>query len=233
MDSPINLFKQATSSLSNVLDARPAAHAYRPTDVVPRTERDPRIARYPSASIPDAEECSLEDLRDALTEILWAVSHAIQDNSNEAYRYVLHAAELLRTRPPNAFADPRVYDSPSAAPSAPRGGLAPWVARKVSTYIETHLESRIGAADLAELANRSVYHFCRAFRESFSEPPHTYVMRRRIERAQGLMLQTNLSLAQIALDCGLADQAHLNKSFRRFVGQSPGAWRRARSAFPP
>jgi AraC family transcriptional regulator len=58
-------------------------------------------------------------------------------------------------------------------------------------------------------------------------------MRRRIERAQGLMLQTNLSLAQIALDCGLADQAHLNKSFRRFVGQSPGAWRRARSALPP
>jgi transcriptional regulator GlxA family with amidase domain len=103
----------------------------------------------------------------------------------------------------------------------------------VSTYIETHLESAISAADLAELADRSVYHFCRAFRESFSEPPHTYVMRRRIERAQGLMLQTNLSLAQIALDCGLADQAHLNKSFRRFVGQSPGAWRRARSALPP
>jgi transcriptional regulator GlxA family with amidase domain len=161
------------------------------------------------------------------------VSHAIQDNSNEAYGYVLHAAELLRTRPPDALADPHVYDSPTAAPSAPRGGLPPWVARKVSTYIETHLESAISAADLAELADRSVYHFCRSFRESFSEPPHTYVMRRRIERAQGLMLQTNLSLAQIALDCGLADQAHLNKSFRRFVGQSPGAWRRARSALPP
>jgi hypothetical protein len=73
-------------------------------------------------------------------------------------------------------------------------------------------------------------HFCRAFRESFDESPHKYVMRRRIERAQGLMLQTNLSLAQIAIECGLADQAHLNKSFRRFVGECPGAWRRARVA---
>jgi AraC family transcriptional regulator len=47
------------------------------------------------------------------------------------------------------------------------------------------------------------------------------------------MLQTSLPLAQIAVDCGLADQAHFNRSFRRFVGQSPGAWRRARTALPP
>jgi AraC family transcriptional regulator len=57
-------------------------------------------------------------------------------------------------------------------------------------------------------------------------------MRRRIERAQGVMLRTSSSLAQIAAECGLADQAHLNKSFRRFVGESPGAWRRARTAPP-
>jgi AraC-like DNA-binding protein len=100
----------------------------------------------------------------------------------------------------------------------------------VSAYIEAHLDSKIGAADLAGLAKLSIFYFCRAFRASFGEPPHTYVMRRRVERAQGMMLQTNSSLAQIAIECGLADQAHLNKSFRRFVGESPGAWRRARAA---
>jgi AraC-like DNA-binding protein len=47
-------------------------------------------------------------------------------------------------------------------------------------------------------------------------------------RAQGLMLATGASLSQIAADCGLADQAHFTKLFRRFVGDSPGAWRRAR-----
>ena len=120
----------------------------------------------------------------------------------------------------------------SAAPQIARGGLAPWMVRKLSTYIETHLDSTISSVDLAEMAEQSVSHFGRAFRESFDEAPHTYVMRRRIERAQGLMLQTNLSLAQIAIDCGLSDQAHFNKSFRRFVGQSPGAWRRARVIGP-
>jgi AraC family transcriptional regulator len=57
-------------------------------------------------------------------------------------------------------------------------------------------------------------------------------MRRRVERAQGLMLRSDVSLAQIAIDCGFADQAHFNKSFRRILGESPGAWRRAR-AVPP
>lgn len=42
------------------------------------------------------------------------------------------------------------------------------------------------------------------------------------------MLTTNASLGQIAADCGLADQAHFNKLFRKFAGESPGAWRRAR-----
>jgi AraC family transcriptional regulator len=121
------------------------------------------------------------------------------------------------------------YDTKSAA-SASRGGLAPWQIRKVSAYIEAHLDSTIGAAHLAGLVKLSVFHFCRAFRASFGEPPHTYVMQRRVERAQGMMLRTSSSLAQIAIECGLADQAHLNKSFRRFVGESPGAWRRARAA---
>jgi transcriptional regulator GlxA family with amidase domain len=53
-------------------------------------------------------------------------------------------------------------------------------------------------------------------------------MRRRVHRAQGLMLTTTESLSQIAVQCGMADQAHFCKLFRRLVGESPNAWRRAR-----
>lgn len=42
------------------------------------------------------------------------------------------------------------------------------------------------------------------------------------------MLSTKASLADIALECGLVDQAHFGKLFRRLVGETPGAWRRAR-----
>ena len=163
---------------------------------------------------------SMERLRSAVADLLYALSGAFQDKPEEAYGFMSRTVASLRAEP---------HDTPAVQPAS-RGGLAPWQIRRVSTYIEMHLDRPTGTADLAGLVRLSVFHFCRAFRASFNESPHTYVMRRRIERAQGMMLQTSSSLAQIAIECGLADQAHLNKSFRRFVGESPGAWRRARAA---
>jgi len=83
--------------------------------------------------------------------------------------------------------------------------------------------------ELAKLVGLSLSHFSRAFKDTFGDSPHGYVMRRRLERAQGLILTTNIPLLQIAMECGLADQAHLNRLFDKFVGESPGAWRRARA----
>jgi AraC family transcriptional regulator len=215
MDSALKLFMQEGCCLSTM-----------PAEAVPAPV--PALAhRLVEADPSSAQECSLAALRNAVADLLYAMSSAFQDRPEEAYGYVLRAAATLRKEDSSAIAGGLAQP---AAPPTPRGGLAPWMIRKVSTHIETHLASVISSADLAGLAKQSVYHFCRAFRESFDESPHKYVMRRRIERAQGLMLQTNLSLAQIATECGLADQAHLNKSFRRFVGESPSAWRRARAA---
>jgi AraC family transcriptional regulator len=197
------------------------------------TERGtPEVLASKLAGATDVHESSMEATRCALADLLHAVSRILQEKPEEAREYLLHAAALLHLRSPGAIAGTDRDDTTPAAVPPLRKGLAPWVIRKVQTYIETHLDSAIRAADLAALAELSTFHFCRAFRESFNLPPHTYLMSRRIERAQGLMLQTNLTLAQIAIDCGLSDQAHLNKSFRRFVGQSPGAWRRARVVAP-
>jgi AraC family transcriptional regulator len=109
-----------------------------------------------------------------------------------------------------------------------RGGLAPWQARKVASHIDTNLGSPITIESLARIARLSGAHFSRAFRTSFGDPPVAYIIRRRVERAQDLMLSTDASLSQITHDCGFVDQAYLCKLFRRFVGESPGAWRRAR-----
>jgi AraC-like DNA-binding protein len=80
---------------------------------------------------------------------------------------------------------------------------------------------------LAAVARLSVSHFSRAFRVSFGQPPHGYVMSRRIEKAKRLILSNEpMSLAQVALSCGLSDQAHLSRMFRNLVGESPTAWRR-------
>jgi transcriptional regulator GlxA family with amidase domain len=94
------------------------------------------------------------------------------------------------------------------------------------------LDATIGIKDRAALAKLSCFHFFRAFRGTFGETPHGYLMRRRVERAQGLLLTTNAPLGEIATECGCSDQAHFTKLFHRFVGESPGAWRRTRATAP-
>jgi AraC family transcriptional regulator len=107
-----------------------------------------------------------------------------------------------------------------------RGGLAPWQKRIVTAYITSNLGSTIRVCDLARLARLSVGHFFRAFRESFGEPPLIHITRRRIQHAQALMVSSVASLSQIGLDCGMHDQSHFTRVFRRFVGINPGIWRR-------
>jgi AraC family transcriptional regulator len=122
--------------------------------------------------------------------------------------------------------------APAMPPPLPRrrvgAGLAPWQARRVAAHVEENLGYSITIDQLAAIAGLSSSYFCRAFKDSFGDPPHAYIMARRVERAQTLMLQTREPLSQIALACGLSDQAHLCNLFRRLVGQSPSQWRRSR-----
>jgi AraC family transcriptional regulator len=107
-----------------------------------------------------------------------------------------------------------------------QGGLAPWQARRLRIYIEERLDSTIRAGDLAGLVRLSTSHFFRAFRNTFGETPVAYITKRRMLRAQDLMLKPRVSLSQIALECGMCDQAHFSRTFRRIVGTNPTVWRR-------
>ena len=95
-------------------------------------------------------------------------------------------------------------------------------------YIDTHLAGRVSVAELARLTGLSTGHFSRAFKQSFGVYARTFLRRRRIELAQGMMLSTDLPLNEIAHRCGLCGQPHLSKMFRSVIGENPSAWRRAR-----
>jgi AraC family transcriptional regulator len=118
---------------------------------------------------------------------------------------------------------------PPAARGVPDGAgrLLAWQARKVRDHIDSHITGRVLVAHLSALVQRSEAHFSRAFRCTFGESPHAFVVRRRVELAAQYMLTTDACLSDIALRCGFTDQAHLCKHFRQAAGQPPSAWRRA------
>ena len=72
-------------------------------------------------------------------------------------------------------------------------------------------------------------YFSVAFKRTFDITPHAYLIRRRLEETETLMLTSDRALVEIALRCGFADQGHFSRVFGRHYGQSPAAWRRERT----
>ena len=116
----------------------------------------------------------------------------------------------------------------SAANASTSGGLAAWQIIRVRAYIDSNLHRTIHIRDLSAVARRSPAHFSRKFKLAVGEPPHAYVVARRLERACHLMMSSAEPLSEIALSVGFSDQAHLCRLFRQAFGQSPANWRRER-----
>jgi AraC family transcriptional regulator len=114
----------------------------------------------------------------------------------------------------------------SRATDARPGALAAWQIARVRAFIDRNLHRTIYNSDLSAVARRSPAHFSRSFKQAFGEPPHAYVVRRRLERACHLMITSSASLSEIALSVCFSDQAHLCRLFRQVFGQSPASWRR-------
>lgn len=114
------------------------------------------------------------------------------------------------------------------APTRARGGLSPGVLRRIRDHIDANLESNVNLEELAGLANLSRCHFARAFKHSIGAAPHCYVMHRRLEKAQQLLADTELPLAEIALATGFSDQSHFSRRFRERLGASPSEFRRTK-----
>ncbi|MDR6661327.1 AraC-like DNA-binding protein [Tardiphaga robiniae] len=110
-----------------------------------------------------------------------------------------------------------------------RGGLARSQMDQLRQYIDLNLDKALAVADLAAVSRLSIGHFSKAFKVSFGQPPHAYILARRLSRAEEMMKSSDLALSAIALDCGFSDQAHFCRLFRRVAGVSPGAWRRRQS----
>jgi AraC family transcriptional regulator len=122
----------------------------------------------------------------------------------------------------------RLERTPSAAARPVRGGLPVWQQKRVIEFVEEHLAEEVSLAALAELVDLSLYHFARAFTQSFGVPPHRYHMARRMDRAKSLLQMSALSVTQIGIQIGFRETSSFTRAFRKFTGLAPTEYRRHR-----
>jgi len=156
------------------------------------------------------------DLANNLVELLETANRELECDREAAKVSLVTASSILQSE----------IERRSRTKGARPGALAAWQIARVRAFIDENLHRTIHVEDLSAVAQRSKAHFSRSFKQAFGEPPHAYVVTRRLERACHLMITSSASLSEIALSVGFCDQAHLCRLFSQAVGQSPSSWRR-------
>ena len=154
--------------------------------------------------------------------ILELLSREVPNQEPSARLFVDQAIDLLcihLVRAHSSFA--------ALALEARRGGLADWQLRRVTQYMREHLAEEIGLDELAALVNLSRFHFCTAFRKATGQTPHNWLMILRIEEARRLLETPALAVTDVALAVGYQTPSSFAAAFRKLVGTTPSAYRRA------
>jgi AraC family transcriptional regulator len=112
------------------------------------------------------------------------------------------------------------------APRVHENALPSLSSQRLLAFIEEHLGSDIGIATLAGLAGYSPDHFARLFKQSFGLSPYQFILQRRVERAKALLRDRGHSIAEVAMLCGFASQAHFHTTFKARTGVTPGVYRK-------
>lgn len=107
-----------------------------------------------------------------------------------------------------------------------RGALAPWQLRRATEAMMARLGEDITLSEVAAVCGLSLSYFTRAFKQSTGDPPHRWLLRQRVERAKILLRGAPMTLTEIAIECGFADQSHFTRVFAAHAGMAPGVWRR-------
>jgi len=103
----------------------------------------------------------------------------------------------------------------------------PPMIRKAKEFIERRKADDLSLSDVAKAVNSSTFYFCKMFKKATGLHFTDYLSRVRIEKAKNLLLNPHLRISEIAFQVGFQSLTHFNRVFRKIVGQSPTAYRRA------
>jgi AraC family transcriptional regulator len=110
----------------------------------------------------------------------------------------------------------------------PKAGLSPRQLKRVLDYIHIHLQRDLGLGELAGIAPLSPHRFCTLFGKSMGLTPHQYVIRQRIGEAKRLLATRRMSIAEVAVTLGFANQGHFTEVFRKVTGITPRQYQQER-----
>ncbi|MGR2751785.1 helix-turn-helix transcriptional regulator [Agromyces arachidis] len=98
--------------------------------------------------------------------------------------------------------------------------------RRVRDRMDRDYAEPLDVAALARSVGMSAGHLSREFRRAYGEPPYSYLMTRRIERAMALLQQGRLSVTDVCFTVGCSSLGTFTTRFTELVGVSPGRYRR-------
>jgi AraC family transcriptional regulator len=108
-----------------------------------------------------------------------------------------------------------------------RVGLVDRRIRRAVELMHAHLDRELPLEEIASAAYLSPFHFARLFKKLTGASPHAYLATLRVERAQTLLAETDLSIAAVSARVGYASPSHFTKAFHQAVGLTPRAFRAA------
>lgn len=110
---------------------------------------------------------------------------------------------------------------------ADRVALSPWQERRAKELMHSHMDQGLSIAQIASECSLSRSHFSRAFKKNTGVSPRDWFLQLRLDKAKSLLTGSDLTISQISLDCGFADQSHFTRVFTRMLGVTPFTWRRS------
>jgi AraC family transcriptional regulator len=164
--------------------------------------------------------CSPGIIDPTMVHLASALSPAFQGPGEASKLFIDHVTLAMLTHLCGCYGGTR-----PGAPF-PRGGMTRLQANRAKEFLGAHCADDLSLLDAARACGLSRGHFTKAFRVATGFTPHQWLQRYRIDKAKHLLLNPTLSIAEIAVSCGFADQSHLTRVFSRLVGDTPAAWRR-------
>lgn len=110
-----------------------------------------------------------------------------------------------------------------------KGRLAPWQEQRAKDFMLENLAKGVSLELIARECGLSRAHFARNFKNTTGTSACVWLQNMRIQKARELLCANQLTLTQIALECGFTDQSHFSRVFKTLTGASPGYWQRSQA----